>query len=139
MPLAAASLGVVVTMALGTWLLGWWMVPLLAGAWSWLVPALRPWRIGLLAGCAWAGLLAAQATTPAFAALVGRLGGIFSLPHLVLVGLPPLFAALLGWSAAGVAGVVGRQPSAVSSPPATFIANVTSAPPGSRTDTSSIP
>ena len=80
------------------------MVPVVAVGWAWLVPALRPWRIGLLAGCAWAGLLAAQASTPAFAALLDRLAGIFSLPPLALVGLPPLFAALLGWSAAGVVG-----------------------------------
>lgn len=78
------------------------MIPILAVAWSWLVPALRPWRIGLLAGLAWAGLLAAQATTPAFAALLDRLGGIFSLPPLLLAGLPPIFAALLAWGAAGV-------------------------------------
>jgi len=101
-PLAVAALGVVASMALGTWLVGWWTVPILAGAWGWLVPALRPWRIGLLAGFAWAGLLAAQATTPAFAALLDRLGGIFSLPPVVLACLPPLFAGLLGWSAAEV-------------------------------------
>ena len=100
MPLGAAVLGVMGSMVVGTWLGGWWMVLVVAVLWGWLVPALRPWRIGALTGCAWAGLLAVQAPTPAFGALLSRLGGIFSLPPLVVAALPPVFAALLGWSAA---------------------------------------
>jgi hypothetical protein len=114
MPRGLAALAVVVTMAVGTWLGGWWVVPVAAMAWGWFVPGLRPWRIGLLAACAWAGLLALQASTPAFPALLGRLSGIFRLPPALLPALPPLFAGLLAWAAAGV---VGRQPSALSRQP----------------------
>lgn len=109
MPLGVAALGVVASMAVGTWLGGWWIVPVVAVAWAWLVPALRPWRIGLLTGCAWAGLLAVEASIPAFATLLDRLGGIFSLPPVVLVCLPPVFAGLLGWSAAEVVAMGARR------------------------------
>ncbi len=87
-----------VFMAAGTWLGGWWAVPLLAAGWQWLRPG-SAWSIGVAALLAWGGLLLLLPPAP-FGRLLERLGGLLSLPGPVLLVLPLAYALLLGWSAA---------------------------------------
>lgn len=97
--------------------LGWWAVPLTAALWGLLRPALS--GPALLAGCAAAlaalgwlgyGLL----TEPdAFRRLAERVGAVLGLPGVLLVVVSVVFPALLGWSAAALAGgladLLGRK------------------------------
>lgn len=84
--------------AAGTWLGGWWAVPLLAAGWQWLRPG-SSWSLGVAALLAWGGLLMLLPPAP-FGRLLERLGGLVSLPGPVLLILPLGYALLLGWSAA---------------------------------------
>lgn len=85
--------------AAGTWLWGWWSVVLVALAWS--LWRRRPaWRAGVAASIAWAGLLAFTIPWAPLGRLAARLGSVLSLPGWTALALPPLFALLLGWSAA---------------------------------------
>lgn len=87
-----------VLMAAGTWLGGWWAVPLLAAGWQWLRPG-SAWSIGVAALLAWGGLLMLLPPAP-FGRLLERLGGLLSLPGPLLLVLPLAYVLLLGWSAA---------------------------------------
>lgn len=95
-------------LAAGTWLWGWWSVVLVATVWS--LWRRRPaWRAGVAAASAWAGLMALTIPWAPLSRLAPRLGGTFGVPEWVALVLPPLFAFLLGWSAARV---VSRRPTA---------------------------
>ena len=86
--------------ALGTWLVGWWAVVLLSAVWS-LWRRRSAWRAGLAAALSWGVLLATIPWAP-LGRLAPRLGGAFGVPGWATLLLPPLFAFLLGWSAARV-------------------------------------
>ena len=91
--------------AAGTWLGGWWSVALVAAIWS--IWRRRPaWRAGLAAAMAWTGLLALTIPWAPLGRVAARLGGVLGLPGWAALALPPIFALLLGWSAARVAGGV---------------------------------
>lgn len=94
-------------MALVTWATGWWGVALLAAAWSLTRRPTPPGAVGLAAALAW-GCLLLLLPLDALGRLAARLGGVFGLPGPVVLGLGPLFAALLGWSAAHVARRASR-------------------------------
>jgi len=93
-----------VLVAVGTWLFGWWAVPL-----SGFIHALV-WRgrrgvvfeaaFGGMLGWGW--LLALQGMHPAFPRLAELLEGVLSLPALGLMGVSVLFAGVLAGAAAGV-------------------------------------
>lgn len=93
----------------GSWLFGWWAVPLVG-----LVHALV-WRgrrgvileaaLGGMLGWGW--LLALQGMHPAFPRLAEVLGGIFPVPALALMALSMLLAGLLAGAAAGVVPSAG--------------------------------
>jgi hypothetical protein len=91
--------------AAGTWFGGWWAVPVAAAIWAaWRRhPA---WRAGVAGAISWSALLALTIPIPALWRLAPRLGGILGLPGWAVLLVPPLFAGMLGWSAARVAGEV---------------------------------
>jgi hypothetical protein len=113
----------------GTWFLGWWAVPTVAAGWAWLRPGARAWVAGAAAAAAWSLLLAELAIEGPLGAVAVRVGGIFSLPGGVMLLLSPLYAFGLAWSAARL----------VRPYPATGMANITTPPPGSRSENSSMP
>jgi hypothetical protein len=94
--------------AAGAWLGGWWTVAVIAAVWAWWRRG-APWRAGLAAGAAWAGLLGLTIPWAALGRLAPRLGGVFGLPGWAMLALTPGFALLLAWSAARVAGAAARS------------------------------
>jgi hypothetical protein len=88
-------------MTLGTWMGGWWVVPVVAAGWGILARPPRPWLAGLAGTLAW-GVLLVGAPWDALSRLAPRLGGIFHLPAWGMVALTLGFVWLLGWSAARV-------------------------------------
>jgi len=88
-------------MAVGTWSMGWWTVPVVSAGWGILVGTSRPWLAGIAAVSGWGALLA-WAPWDALRRLAPRLGGIFDLPGWGMIALTLGFAWLLGWSAARV-------------------------------------
>ena len=105
-----------------TWLLGWWAVPIVAGAYGLL--ARRHRHVGgsaaLAATLAWAILLAVAATGERFGAVLAALGGLAPVPAAVFVVVTLLGAPLLAWSAATLAAAltnrVGLAPAREPSP-----------------------
>jgi hypothetical protein len=93
-----------VAYVLSTAFIGWWTVPVVAGA-SGALTAYdqKPWRTAAIAAAAaWALLLVLGATRGPLLALAGLLGGVFGLPGFAVVLLALIFPALLAWSAAGL-------------------------------------
>ncbi len=103
-PLAAA------VMAVLTWLVGWWAVPLVAAFVGSLVYVREgvAWRMALAGAVAWALLLIVNATTGRLSVAATTLGGVLRVPGVVLVLITLAFPALLAWSAATVAIAVRR-------------------------------
>ena len=101
----AAFLLLATAFALATWL-SWWSVPLVAGLWGFLRPAVRRpiLSAALAAALAWAAWLLADALSDprAFARLGARLGAVMPLPFPLLLVLTLLLSALLAWSAAAL-------------------------------------
>jgi hypothetical protein len=90
--------------AAGTWLAGWWAIPVLALVWGWRVgpsrwPALRA-AIG--AAVAWCGLLIYDHVKGPAWHLARTLGAVMHLPPVVLLGVTVTFAIVLAWGAATV-------------------------------------
>ncbi|MGD2216495.1 MAG: hypothetical protein PVJ64_07050 [Gemmatimonadales bacterium] len=93
-----------VSFVLGTGLLGWWTVPVVAGVWGGVKAYdRRPWWSAAIAvTAAWSLLLAISGTRGPLLALARTLGGIFGLPGFAVVLLALIFPAILAWSAAGL-------------------------------------
>lgn len=106
-----------ILIAAGTWLAGWWAVPILAliaGA-----AAIRPVFVAGAASLSWALLLVLDAAQGPFNRILSMLGGVMGLPGIALVILTLLFPALLAWAAATLGTLVssGRPaPDAVHHP-----------------------
>jgi len=95
--------------AIATWLVGWWGVPLCAfviGAWQHRRVAIE-WTSALAAMIAWILLLEVDAIGGRLNVLVRTLSGVMGLSSMVLIVVTLLFAALLAWSAAVVGATVG--------------------------------
>jgi len=90
----------------GTWIGGWWMVPLLAAGWGFR-SALPAWRAGLAAAAGWA-ILILTLPWPALGRLAPRLGAMVGAPGWVALGLSPAFALVLGWSGARLGRTLRR-------------------------------
>ncbi|HXG44116.1 MAG TPA: hypothetical protein VNJ71_05075 [Gemmatimonadales bacterium] len=88
--------------ATGTWLVGWWSVPLLAAAWQLRRRDTPPWLVGIAGFLAWAALLGWLAPAGPKRELADRLAALLGTPGFVPGFVTPLFAGLLAWSAAGV-------------------------------------
>ena len=98
------------SVAVLTWLLGWWGVvvaALLAGSVLWRRRGVA-WLVALGAIVAWSALILLDATRGRFAVLSYLLGGLLGVPPLALVAVTLLFAALLAWSAAVLGSEIGR-------------------------------
>lgn len=93
-------IGVAVGAALGTWLIGWWAVLVVALAAGLLL--VTPIIAGVGCAIAWALLLAAATLGASFGKLSTMLSGVMGLPAVVLIALTVLFPLILGWSAASV-------------------------------------
>jgi len=100
-----------VALALGTWLVAWWAVPVIGaayGAWG------ARQRVTLLTALvaaivAWGGLLAFTAMSGPMGRLLDVLGGVFRMPGGALVILTLAYGALLAVSAAAVARGLRRM------------------------------
>lgn len=88
--------------ATGTWLVGWWSVPLVAAAWQLWRRDTRPWLAGVAGFLAWAALLGWLAPAGPERELAHRLAAMLGTPGFVPGLATPLFAGLLAWSAAGL-------------------------------------
>ncbi len=98
--LRALLVGVVV--ALATWFLGWWSVPLTGAVYAMLRrgqdSAVLEAALGAM--LAWGALLAWQTTHPAYGRLRDAISGVFPVPAFVLMIVAVLFAGLLAGAAA---------------------------------------
>ena len=86
--------------AIGTWLLGWWSVPVVA-----LLAGLLGCGPGLVAtacASAWLSLLLIDAATGNLGRIAGLLAGVRGLPAVALFFVTLALPALLGWSAASL-------------------------------------
>ena len=101
--------------ALGTWTIGWWAVPLVAGAAG--AFGQRPSLAAAGAALAWAALLGLDAASGRLAVLAALLGGLFPLPGPALVLVTLAFAALAAWSAATLARAARARAAAPRSQP----------------------
>lgn len=103
-PIVAAAMAVL------TWLIGWWAVPVVAafvGGVLYLREGIA-WRMALAAAIAWALLLIVNAASGRLGVAAATLGGVLRVPGVVLVLITLAFPALLAWSAATVAIAVRR-------------------------------
>lgn len=105
MPTFIRTLLLAAAFALGTWILGWWAVPLIGAAWG----LMRRRRARFLdafaaAAIAWVALLAFDAARGPLGRLTTVMGGIFLMPGVLVLVVSVLFAALLAGCAAQVAG-----------------------------------
>lgn len=100
--------------AAGTWLFGWWAVPLVgfAHALVWRGRRGVVLEAGLGGMLGWGWLLALQGMHPAFPRLAEALNGLFPIPSPVLVGGSLLFAGVLAGAAAGMVPSLPRPPHA---------------------------
>ena len=99
--------GLVLAVAVGTALAGWWAVPVVTAAWLWLAPAggsqVRSAMIGAALG--WGLLLVWTELHGPIGPLARRVGGLIWLPGWGLVMLTLLFPAAV----AGLVAVVMRR------------------------------
>jgi len=92
-------------LGLATWVAGWWTIVAGAALWAYLRPG-GPWRAGLAAALAWAGLLAFTLPPAPLLRLAPRIGGLLGVPGWAAVLLTLAYAGLLGWSTARVTRAV---------------------------------
>lgn len=89
--------------AAASWMVEWWIVPLLAAVLSvGMGRVATPVRIAVGAGLGWAALLAVGAVRGPVVKLAAMLGAVLHAPAVVLVLLTVLFPVILAWSAAAV-------------------------------------
>lgn len=91
----------VLIFGLGTWLGGWWAVPLIGVLYA---AGRRQSGVAneaaLGAMLSWALLILINVGAPAFRVLMTRLSGVFPVPGVVVLVVAVLFAGLLAWSSA---------------------------------------
>ena len=96
--------------AIGTWILGWWAVPLFAAIAGAMAPHVRHQGIaaGLAAALAWAVLLAWSSTDGSVWSFSRLAGGAMGMSGVALIIVTLLFPAALAWLATIVAQLVAR-------------------------------
>ena len=94
--------------ALGTAVLGWWAVPVVAAVWGLATPVKKGtwWRAAVAASGAWALLLLFTAIQGPVGELASKVGAVFALPGFAFVLLTLLFPAVMAASAAELAGTL---------------------------------
>jgi hypothetical protein len=102
--------GLTLVMAAGTWMAGWWMVPVVAGAYgAWGARRHAAALTAMLAGAAaWSLLLVYDASVGPVGRLTHLFGTMFRMSGTTLVILTVAYAALLGVSAAAFARSLRR-------------------------------
>ena len=99
----------VVLIALGTVIVGWWTVPVIAAAYGLVFPDKRHWLSTALAGVvAWGVLLDITWFQGPVLELAGKVGGILSLPAPAFIALTLIFPALLAGSAGELTAAARR-------------------------------
>jgi hypothetical protein len=102
--------GLFLAFGLGTWLVGWWAVPVIALGWGLLtVGRIRSWIPGISAALAWSVLLAADARSGALGRLLVRLAGVLHTQEVVPVLLTLVFPGFLAWSGAKLGAELARR------------------------------
>jgi hypothetical protein len=96
--------------ALLTWIVGWWGVPLVAVVAGAILCRRRgiTGLTALAAIVAWSVLILVDGASGRFGVLAGVVGGTMGIPAGALLIVTLLFAALLAWSAATVGAEIGR-------------------------------
>jgi hypothetical protein len=104
-----ALLGVAV--ALGTLVLGWWVVPVIGMTWGLVArDRERPQLVvAMAAGLGWALLILWTATQGPVGQVARRAAGVMEMPGPMLALMTVLFAMAVAWSAAVVAGEMRRR------------------------------
>ena len=88
--------------SLGTWVFGWWAVPVIAALWGLLargsvIPGVTA---AASAALGWAILLGVDAVPGRLGVLMERVAPVLRLPGIVLAVVAVLFAAAVAWAAA---------------------------------------
>ena len=98
------------SLAIGTWVVGWWAVPLLAAIAGAMAPHARHQGMaaGLAAAIAWAALLAWSSTQGSVWGFSRIAGGAMGMSGVVLILATLLFPLALAWLATVVAQVIAR-------------------------------
>ena len=104
--LAAAT----AAMATCTWVVAWWMVPVVAAVFGWVRrdDAATPLLAGLAGFVAWGALLLVAGAGPE-ASVMNAVGRAMQVGPRALVGLTLAYPALLAASAAGVVRAAGAR------------------------------
>lgn len=98
-------------MAVATWWIGWWSVPIVGAAWGIArrgegLPAATA---GVAASLAWTALLGIQALAGPIGELSRRLGGVMNVPGWTPLVATVVFPAVLAAAAAALAGGAQRR------------------------------
>ena len=96
--------------AIGTWILGWWAVPLFAAIAGVMARSVRHQAIaaGLAAAIAWAGLLAWSSTEGSVWSFSRLAGGAMGMSGAALILVTLLFPAAVAWLTTTVVGFLAR-------------------------------
>ena len=96
--------------AIGTWILGWWAVPLFAAVGGVLArhASHQAMAAGLAAAIAWGILLVWTAMRGSVWSFASQVGGAMGVSGMVLIIFTLLFPALLAWLAASLAQMLAR-------------------------------
>ena len=95
---------------IGTWILGWWTIPLFAGVAGVLARDVRhqPLAATLAAAVAWGALLAWSGTQGSVRSFSRIAGGAMGISGVSLILLTLIFPAALAWAATMVARLLPR-------------------------------
>ena len=96
--------------AIGTWVLGWWAIPLfaaVAGVLARHAPA-QAVATGVAAAIAWGALLAWSTLRGSVWSFASQVGGAVGVSGVVLIALTLVFPALVAWLAAFLAQTLAR-------------------------------
>lgn len=102
--------------AIGTWVLGWWAIPLFAAGAGMLARHVRRQALaaGLAAMLAWGGLLAWSAARGSVWSFATTVGGAIGVSGAALILLTLVFPAVLASLAASLAQILARGKPAAS-------------------------
>jgi hypothetical protein len=95
---------------IGTWILGWWAVPMFAAVAAVFARSVRQQGLAaaLAAAVAWAALLGWSAAQGSVWAFAGLAGGAMGVSGAMLILLTLLFPAVLAWAATAVTQLIAR-------------------------------
>ena len=105
------ALGVgTVLIAVGTWAVGWWAVPVVGALIGVIWPDGRPALLaGTAGGLGWALLLMWGSASGPVGDLAGTVGGVMGLPGFEVLLVTVLFPALLAGAGGALAGALRRE------------------------------